>query len=95
MQSVLASVSLLVLVVNSHPICTSDTGHGDQACTDAITTNKMFLDKWLDVSDNSKGIDQLRRRSRNSVASKLLNSAFTSVSHFYLPFHMCTSYYFV
>ena len=94
MKPVLVSVSLLVLVVNSHPICTSDTNHGDQACTDIITTNKMFLDKWLDVSDNSKGIDQLRQRSRNSVASKLLNLASTSVSHFYLPFHMGTSYYF-
>ena len=76
MQAVLISVSLLVLVVNSHPICTSGSSENasvmDQSCTDNITADMMFLDKWLDLSDNSKGINQLRRRSRNSVASIIL-----------------------
>ena len=73
MQIVLVSVSLLVLAVNSHPIC-------NKVCSENITANVMFLDEWLDLSDDSKGIDQLRRRSRNSVASKLLSSMSPSVS---------------
>ena len=76
MQAVLISVSLLVLVVNSHPICTSGGSENasvmDQSCTDNITADMMFLDNWLDLSNKSKGIDQLRRRSRNSVASIIL-----------------------
>jgi len=84
MQAVLVFILPLVLVGKSHPICTSGTDGGGQPCTDDITANVMFLDKWLDLSDNSKGIDQLRRRSRNSVASKLLNSASTPVSHLYI-----------
>jgi len=84
MQAELVFVLLLVLVVNSHPICTSGT---DQPCMDTITANVMFFNKWLDLSDNSKGIDQLRRRSRNSVASKLLNSVSTPVSPLFATPH--------
>jgi len=84
MQAVLIFILLLVLVVKSHPICTSGTEGDGRPCTENITANVMFLDKWLDLSDNSKGIDQLRRYSRNSVASKLLNSVSTPVSHIYI-----------
>ena len=91
MQAVLAATSLLILVVNSHPICTSGTNQGSentsmtgQGCTDNITAGVVFFDKWLDLSDSSKGIEQLRRYSRNSMASTILyilqNS--TSVSNF-------------
>jgi len=94
MKAILITVSLLIVVVNSHPICTSVTDQGNenvsvthQGCTDNITTNVMFLDKWLNLSDSSKGIDQLRRRSRNSVANKLLNSTSTPVSHLFTTPH--------
>ena len=89
MQAVLISVSLLVLVVNSHPICTSGSSENasvmDQSCTDNITADMMFLDKWLDLSSKSKRIDQLCRRSRNGVASIILTLQSqnpTKVCHF-------------
>jgi len=91
MQAILAAASLLILVVNSHPICTSGTNQGskntsmiDKGYADNITADVVFFDKWLDLSDSSKGIEQLRRHSRNSMASTILyilqNS--TSVSNF-------------
>ena len=87
MPAVLIFVSLLVLVVNSHPICTSIIQQlreivPDKACSDNITANVTFYNKWLDLSDDSKGIDQLRSRSTNTVASKLLNTSSTKVSQF-------------
>jgi len=90
MQAMLVAVSLLIVVVNSHPICTTSTDKSsknvsvvDQGCTNNITADVMFLDSWLDLSDNSKGIDQLRRHSRNNVASKVLNSVSIQVSHLF------------
>jgi len=80
-----AAITLsLLIVVKPHPICnqTTDqhnTATSELACNTNLTASLAFLNDWLSLHDESKGIDQLRSRIDSSIASILLNLTTTLV----------------
>ena len=74
---IIALAITFLITVRSHPICQQaidqqSTTDGP-TCSANLTGNVTLLEKWLSLHDESKGIDQLRRRSKSSITSILLD----------------------
>ena len=72
MQSLISAVVivLLVMLVEPHPICKQTS---EPTCYTNLTANLSFLNEWLSLNDESKGLDQLRKHKHNSIANILIN----------------------
>ena len=80
-MSVVVAILLMMMMVQPHPICNTNF-NPDPTCSTNLTANESFLNEWLSLHDESKGIDQLRGRRNKSIASILLNFTTTKVAIF-------------
>ena len=60
---------LLVVLVKSHPICNgqSNATINGPSCYTNLTAKTSFFNEWLNIHDESEGIDKLRNRKGSTV----------------------------
>lgn len=90
MTSAVVIVLLVVMIVESHPIC-NYAATNEPTCYTNLTANVSFLNEWLSLHDNSEGINQLRGRMDNTIVKSLLQLTTSTVI---LNVMMCVLYKF-
>ena len=80
---IIALAISFLMRVQPHPVCQQTIDQKNTTdgptCSTNLTANVTLLKEWLSLHDESKGIDQLRSRTENSITSILLNHTTTMV----------------